>query len=84
VCRAVLGAEVCVHYSLKWNYHMNMERSYKAFKAFCNDMAAMEGQASIMLVSGGGKKRKLDTVGVRPSYVLGAGCPQILHAGHDA
>ena len=64
VCRAVPGAEVCVHYSLKWNYHTNVERSYGALQKFCTDMAALKGQASVMLVSGGGKKRKLDTVGV--------------------
>lgn len=73
VCQAVPGADVCVHYSLKWNYHTNVERSYKAFRAFCKDMAALEGQASVMLVSGGGKKRKLDTVGVRVSLPCSCG-----------
>ena len=41
-----------------------MEHSFRVFQQFCADMAAMEGKASVMLVSGGGKKRKLDTVGV--------------------
>ena len=66
LCRALPGADVCVHYSLKWNYHTNVERSFGAFQEFCADMAALDGKASVMLVSGGGKKRKLDTVGVGP------------------
>ena len=66
LCRALPGADVCVHYSLKWNYHTNVERCFGAFQEFCADMAALDGKASVMLVSGGGKKRKLDTVGVGP------------------
>ena len=66
LCRALPGADVCVHYSLKWNYHTNAERSFGAFQQFCADMAALDGKASVMLVSGGGKKRKLDTVGWAP------------------
>ena len=64
LCRALPSADVCLHYSLKWNYHTNAERSFKAFQQFCADTAALDGKASVMLVSGGGKKRKLDTVGV--------------------
>ena len=64
ILRAVSGAEVCAHYSLKWNYHTNVEHTYEAFQAFCTSMAALDGRAAVMLVSGGGKKRKLDTVGV--------------------
>ena len=55
-----------MHYSLKWNYHTNVERSFDAFQQFCADMAALDAKVSVMLVSGGGKKRKLDTVGVGP------------------
>ena len=64
ICHAIPGADVCAHYSLKWNYRKNVERSYEAFKQFCTDMAALDGRNTVMLVSGGGKKRKLDTVGV--------------------
>ena len=64
ILRAIPGAQVCAHYSLKWNYRTNVERSYEAFRRFCTDMAALDGHAAVMLVSGGGKKRKLDTVAV--------------------
>ena len=73
ILRAVPGTDVCAHYSLKWNYHTNVERSYEAFRTFCTDMAALDGRAAVMLVSGGGKKRKLDTIGV------GFGCIERSH-----
>ncbi|MCJ1354265.1 MAG: hypothetical protein MMC33_004252 [Icmadophila ericetorum] len=62
ICRAVPSANICAHYSLKYNYHTNAERTYEAFRDFCTDMAALDGRAAVMLISGGGKKRKLDTL----------------------
>lgn len=76
ILQAVPGAQVCAHYSLKWNYHANVERSYEAFRRFCTDMAALDGHAAVMLVSGGGKKKKLDTVGV--CLPLTVACPGTL------
>lgn len=73
-CKAIMsalpGVDVCLHYSFKWNYRQSAEESFKDFSRFCSRVAEYE-RASVLLVSGGGKKRKLDTLEV--SQILG-GC----------
>ena len=54
-------ADLCVHYSLKWNYSQNADASYHKFSSFCTALSQHK-RASLLLVSGGGKKRKLETV----------------------
>ncbi|BDA42017.1 hypothetical protein COCOBI_02-8180 [Coccomyxa sp. Obi] len=61
ISSAVPSAEICVHYSLKWNYSQSVEQSFQAFANFCATLAE-DKQSSMLLVSGGGKKRKLDSV----------------------
>ena len=61
---AVPTADVCIHYSLKWNYIKDADRSFQELSSFSSAAAKLDN-ASILLISGGGKKRKLDTVKVR-------------------
>lgn len=63
ITTAIPSAEVCVHYSLKWNYKHGVDQSFEAFSDFCACLSKHE-RSSILLISGGGKKRKLDTVEV--------------------
>ena len=63
ITSAVPSAQICVHYSLKWNYNQSMEQSFQAFADFCVTLSE-DKQSSMLLVSGGGKKRKLDSVEV--------------------
>ncbi|KAK9824464.1 hypothetical protein WJX72_010479 [[Myrmecia] bisecta] len=58
---ALPDLDVCLHYSIKWNYVRSCERSLAALERFCEQAAQLEG-CSVLLVSGGGKKRQLDTV----------------------
>ncbi|MEW5296973.1 MAG: hypothetical protein WDW36_000214 [Sanguina aurantia] len=54
-----LGIDVCVHYSFKQQYKQTVEHSASRFSAFCS---ALPDDVDVLLVSGGGKKKKLDTV----------------------
>lgn len=63
ITSAVPSAEVCVHYSLKWNYKQSVEQSFQAFTDFSATLSENK-QSSMLLVSGGGKKRKLDSIEV--------------------
>lgn len=63
ITSAIPAAEVCVHYSLKWNYKQGVKQSFQAFADFCESLPE-EKHLTVLLVSGGGKKRKLDTVEV--------------------
>lgn len=58
------AASICVHYSLKWNYSAGVDQSFHRLQEFIKQMEALEGDHSILLVSGGGKKKKLDTIEV--------------------
>ena len=71
ITSAVPSAEVCIHYSLKWNYNQSVEQSFQAFTDF-SAMLSKEKHSSMLLVSGGGKKRKLDSVEV--SSCISATC----------
>ena len=64
IVTALPNADICIHYSLKWNYSQNADASYRKFSKFCAALQQYK-HASVLLVSGGGKKRKLDTVQVR-------------------
>ena len=66
---AVPTADVCVHHSLKWNYIKDANQSFQKLSSFCSAAAELKN-ASILLISGGGKKRKLDTVQVRRTTCL--------------
>ena len=60
-----------VHYSLKWQYKHNAAATLSAFREFCQNVAEYES-CSVLLVSGGGKKRKVDssTVSMQQSKFL--------------
>ena len=55
-------ATVCVHYALKWNYGGSMEAGMDNLQTFLGQMGILD--ATVLLVSGGGKTRQLDTVEV--------------------
>lgn len=57
-------ADVCVHYALKWNYSGGVEAGMRKFNDFLSQLESMN--ASVLLVSGGGKPRPLDTIAVAP------------------
>lgn len=46
-------------------YAGGADPAYAAFKSFCKELAACGGPVSVLLVSGGGKKKALDTLKVR-------------------
>jgi hypothetical protein len=83
--RAAAQLDVCLHYSLKYNYDKTPERSLARLLDFCQDLQTLlaqqqqlqsqqtlqaqgsgnVGSASdvhVLLVSGGGKKKKFDSV----------------------
>ena len=60
LAEALPQVEVCVHYSLKWNYTQGVEPTQAKLASFYRELAAYE-RASVLLVSGSGKKRKLDS-----------------------
>lgn len=60
--KEVPKATFCVHYALKWNYCGGVEAGMEKFKQFLDEMSALD--CTILLVSGGGKTRQLDTVAV--------------------
>lgn len=63
IATALPNADICIHYSLKWNYNQNADASFQTFSNFCTALSQHK-HASVLLVSGGGKKRKLETVQV--------------------
>jgi hypothetical protein len=59
--------DVCVHYSIKYNYQKSVTASLQRLQQFCVDfqqqLAAHPSSCGhVLLVSGGGKKRALETV----------------------
>jgi hypothetical protein len=67
------SADICVHYSLKWNYRQNVDQSFSDFSCFCASLTGHK-RVSVLLVSGGGKKRKLDSVEVCSVAHSGLAC----------
>eukprot|EP00877_Chromochloris_zofingiensis_P013614 jgi/Chrzof1/8506/Cz03g13180.t1 len=62
---AVPSIDIAVHYSIKYNYSRSYDAAYAKFQQFCQDVREYigPGQGHVLLVSGGGKKRKLECVG---------------------
>jgi hypothetical protein len=60
--------EVCVHYSLKWNYERSVDVSFARLEALAQELSLVPG-ASLLLVSGGGKKKPLDSLKVSPDVL---------------
>lgn len=62
--------DVCLHYSLKYNYDKTPERSLSKLLRFCQALHKQQQQQQpgaavdvhVLLVSGGGKKKRFDTV----------------------
>lgn len=62
--RSLGKVDICVHYSLKWNYEGGVEPAYSTLKSFLHHLEAAPGDQSVLLVSGGGKKKRFETVEV--------------------
>ncbi len=60
--KEVPQATFCVHYALKWNYHGGVEAGMEKFRQFLDEMTTLD--CTVLLVSGGGKTRQLDSVAV--------------------
>ena len=65
LCSKLSRPDICVHYSLKNQYAGGADQSFQAFQSFCRELATLDGHVSVLVVSGGGKKKKLDTVQVK-------------------
>ena len=52
--------------TLRLQYAGGVEQAYQAFMDFCEPLENGKGHTSVLLVSGGGKRRKLDSVQARP------------------
>lgn len=59
--REIADVDISVHYSLRHNYHGNQRKGQQALGAFCQELEHIGG-CSVLLVSGSGKKRPLNTV----------------------
>lgn len=55
------AANVCVHYSLKYNTQKSVEQSFSYFNGFLSKAEEM-GVAEILVISGSGDKKALNTV----------------------
>jgi hypothetical protein len=55
------AANVCVHYSLKYNTQKSVEQSFSYFNGFLSKAEQM-GVAEILVISGSGDKKALNTV----------------------
>lgn len=64
ISKAIPSANICVHYSIKWNYPGAADPAFQRLKDFLSQVANVQSSRSVLLVSGGGKKKKLDTVEV--------------------
>lgn len=62
VKKEIPDADVCIHYSLKWNHKGGQEGALDRFKQFFHHLKGFDG--SILLISGSGKKKSIDTVDV--------------------
>lgn len=66
-CRALRTAlpasvDVCCHFAINNNYNRSADASFRALTAFMEQLGALDG-CSVLLVSGGGPCRALDSVG---------------------
>ena len=61
---AIPKADICVHYSLKYNYRDGVDQSFQLLQQFLRVLEQRGANCSVLLLSGGGKKKKLDTVEV--------------------
>jgi len=64
IAQAIPQADICVHYSLKWNYNGGQDQAFQQLQDFLQSLGRQKGKSSVLLISGGGKKKKLDTVQV--------------------
>jgi hypothetical protein len=72
--------DVCVHYSIKYNYQRSVTASLQRLQQFCADFQRQLGahptsSGHVLLVSGGGKKRALETVSALQQLSDGTGKP---------
>lgn len=66
IYEAIPKADICVHYSIKWNYSGSEEHAMDLLNRFLEELSQLKGAKSVLLLSGGGKKKKLDTIKVIP------------------
>jgi hypothetical protein len=64
IAQAIPQANICVHYSLKWNYNGGQDQALQQLQEFLQTLGRQKGKNSVLLISGGGKKKKFDTVQV--------------------
>ena len=69
IARAIPDVDVCVHYSIKWNYNGGQDQAFQQLQDFLQELSRQKCKSSVLLVSGGGKKKKLDTVQVTICFV---------------
>ena len=67
IYEAIPNADICVHYSIKWNYSGSEEHAMDLLNKFLEELSQLKGAKSVLLLSGGGKKKKLDTIKVTPA-----------------
>ena len=65
IWEAIPKADVCLHYSIKWNYNGGEDKAMHQLESFLKDLDSLKGEKSVLLLSGGGKKKRLDTVKVK-------------------
>lgn len=65
-------AEVCTHLSLKFNYAQNFDRSLQRVDGLLSGLCDL-GQPRVLLVSGGGPKKKFNTCSVLEALAARAG-----------
>lgn len=82
-CRALRAAlpapvDVCCHYAINHNYHRTADASFAALERFCTDLAAIGTCYSLLLVSGGGPRRKgLDSLSALQRIVISPALRQL-------
>ena len=61
IIRIMPTADVCIHYSLKYNTQKSVEQSFSYFNGFLTKAEEM-GVKEVMIISGSGDKKALNTV----------------------
>lgn len=77
ILKEVPEADICLHYSIKWNYNGDHSKALKSLTHFLTELDKLGSKhrgskLSVLLVSGGGKKKKLDTVKVLSDFTSSA------------
>ena len=72
IIRVMPAADVCIHYSLKYNSQKSVEQSFSYFNGFLTKAEEM-GVKEVMIISGSGDKKALNTVS----------CLQMLHKSEN-